>query len=151
MPCTVDPLRLVAWLDGDLRRDAARRMAAHVAACPACRDRVAALTLQTETLRAEIGSDVPAAVLARLGHVLPAADTGAAWPEVLTLAEVARYLRVALDDLDQVATDIPAFEVAGQIRVRRTELVKWIARREQDHAAQCLRAETTRSLGRRVG
>lgn len=150
MPCTLDPERLAAWLDGDLNGAAAARMAAHVEACPECRDRTARLTRQAAALRREIDREVPGDVLARLHDVLPAAGTAVNWPDVLALEDVARYLRVALDDLDRVAADLPAFELAGQIRVRRTELERWIARREQDYAAQRLREDLTRRLGRQV-
>jgi anti-sigma factor RsiW len=150
MACTVDPLRLVAWLDGDLRRAPAARLAAHAGACPKCRQRVADLRRQADALRTELRRDVPQDVLARLRHLLPPADTGETWTEVLTLDEVARYLRVALDDLDMVAADLPAFEVAGQVRVRHTELLRWIARREQDYAVQRLRENAVRHIGRRV-
>jgi len=144
MPCTLDPERLVAWLDGDLRGAAAARIAAHVAACPQCRDRAAGLTRQAEALRHEIDCEVPGDVLARLHEALPAAGAAGGCPEVLTLEDVARYLRVGLDDLDRVAADLPAFEIAGQVRVRRTELERWIARREQDYAAQRLRETLAR-------
>lgn len=151
MPCSLDPLRLVAWLDGDLSPAAGRRLEAHLAACPKCSALVGVLQRQEEALRAEIGRAVPTAVLARLRHSLPPAEATSAWPDVMTLDEVARYLRIALDDLDRFASDLPAFEVAGQVRVRRTELVKWISRREQDHAVQRLHTEATLGLGRRVG
>ena len=151
MTCTVDPERLVAWLDGDLHRAAAARLAVHVETCPTCSDQMARLAHQAHVLRSELDREVPAAVLARLRSVLPAADPTAPGPDLMTLDEVARYLRITLDDLDQIASDLPAFEVAGQIRVRRAELRQWIARREQEYAAQRLLEETTRGLRRQAG
>lgn len=150
MSCTLDPQRLVAWLDGDLDEADAARVAAHAETCPLCRDRATRLTRQAAALRREIDREVPGDVLARRHDVLPAAGTAVNRPDVLTLEDVARYLRLALDDLDRVAADLPAFELAGQIRVRRTELERWIARREQDYAAQRLREDLTRRLGRQV-
>jgi hypothetical protein len=129
----------VAWLDGDLRRAAADRLAAHAEGCPDCHQRLADLRRQAEALRADLQRDLPADVLVRARQVMPSMGAAEARPEVMTLDEVARYLQVGLDELDPIAADLPAFEVAGQIRVRHAELLRWIARREQDYAAQRLR------------
>ena len=61
-------------------------------------------------------------------------------PEIMTLDEVAEFLRVSVDDLEEVATDLPAFEIGGQVRVRRSKLVQWVEARARTYARQ--RAET---------
>jgi excisionase family DNA binding protein len=50
--------------------------------------------------------------------------------EVLTLEEVATYLRVSRKTTYRMARsgDLPAFKAANHWRVRRAELVGWIAR-----------------------
>lgn len=55
-------------------------------------------------------------------------------PEIMTLAEVAKFLRLPEPDLAEVADSLPAFELAGQILVRKSRLLEWIAHREQQHA-----------------
>jgi len=65
-------------------------------------------------------------------------------PEVLTLEEVADYLRIDGSDLPEVLDELPAFELAGRLRVRRARLIEWIEHRERSwtHGA------TARTVGR---
>ena len=52
----------------------------------------------------------------------------------MTLNEAAGFLRISVDDLEDVVTDLPAFEVGGKIRVRRAALLEWIEQRERAYA-----------------
>lgn len=54
--------------------------------------------------------------------------------EVLTLGEVGALLRLTDVELAEIADSLPAFELAGQILVRKSRLMEWIARREQQYA-----------------
>lgn len=56
---------------------------------------------------------------------------GTAMPEVLTMEEVARILRVEMDDLALILDELPAFEFAGRLRVRTVRLMQWIEHRER--------------------
>ena len=38
------------------------------------------------------------------------------------------------DELDEIAEELPAFELAGRLRVRRQRLMEWIEHREQSYA-----------------
>ncbi len=51
--------------------------------------------------------------------------------EVLTLAEVAGYLRLSTKTVSRMARsgELPAFKAANHWRVRRAELEGWIRRR----------------------
>jgi anti-sigma factor RsiW len=151
MSCTVEPVVLLAYLDGELADDERPRLEAHLQHCAECAGRLAQLRRSGQALQEEAHADLPDAVRRRLGRTLGGAAAPDAWPEVMALEEVARYLGITLDELDRLAADLPAFEVAGRIRVRRSELGKWIARREQDYAAQRLRTETTRGLAHSAG
>jgi len=55
-------------------------------------------------------------------------------PEIMTLDEAAAFLRISPDELGEIAEELPAFELAGRIRVRRSRLIEWVARREADYA-----------------
>lgn len=51
---------------------------------------------------------------------------------LLTLAEAAQLLHVSTRTLQRMirGTDLPAFKVGGQWRVRESQLTEWIERRE---------------------
>lgn len=84
-------------------------------------------------------------MLADLGHTDPPveatlavhrrlhAELGPApTPEIMTLDDVATYLRLSTDDMAAVADHLPVFEVAGKPRVRRSRLDEWIRQQEYD-------------------
>jgi len=65
---------------------------------------------------------------------LSAVTRGTGVPEILTLEEVAAFLRIEPEQLGEIVEELPAFELAGQIRVRRARLIEWVAQRERDHS-----------------
>jgi excisionase family DNA binding protein len=60
-----------------------------------------------------------------------------ALPEVLTLAEVARVLRLSRRKAGEMARNghLPAFRVGGLWRVRRSSLEAWLDELERAHSA----------------
>ena len=52
----------------------------------------------------------------------------------MTLDEVGEFLRIGPETLSEIAEELPAFELGGQVRVRRERLLEWVRRREQDYA-----------------
>ena len=59
----------------------------------------------------------------------------------MTLDEVAEFLRVSLEELGEVVGELPAFELAGRVRVRRTKLIEWIEKRERAYARGRIESE----------
>ena len=102
----------------------------HVVDCAECRERFGALRALEAALGALPGFEPPAAAVLETRRAVNAAVRGAAEPEVLTLPEVAGILRVDMAQLRYVMDDLPVFELAGQIRVRRSKLIEWIEERE---------------------
>jgi len=106
----------------------------HLGDCERCRRRLDRLRQADGLLGALRPPRAPAeAVLAArkaLAEVLhrPRAQ------EIMTLEEVSDFLRLAPGQLAEVVEELPAFELAGQVRVRRARLVEWIERREQDYS-----------------
>jgi hypothetical protein len=80
---------------------------------------------------------MPAGELLAVRRALSAEVRGAGAPEVMTLPEVAEFLRIDEADLAEILDELPAFELAGRLRVRRARLVEWIEHRERTwrHAA----------------
>ena len=133
MTCKVTYEELSAYSAGDL--DAARRaeIDRHAAACRRCRDRLAALAEADAALRALPPHRPPAAAVLATWRAL-AARAGP--PEIMKLDEVAEFLRITPAQLDEIAEALPAFELAGQVRVRRARLMEWVQRRERAYARQ---------------
>lgn len=71
------------------------------------------------------------------GH--PPAATGlAAFGEILTLEEVAGYLRLTVEQARRLLGDLPYLSVGGVVRIRRRAFEAWLDRLEEDsrHAAR---------------
>jgi hypothetical protein len=64
----------------------------------------------------------------------------------MTLDEVAEFLRISLDELEEVVTELPAFEVAGQLRVRRARLLEWVEARERAYRRSSAQSEVARAF-----
>jgi hypothetical protein len=56
-------------------------------------------------------------------------------PEIMTLEDVAAFLQLSEEELGEIVEFLPAFELAGQIRVRRSQLIAWIEERERQYRA----------------
>ena len=76
----------------------------------------------------------PAAAVLAARRAIAAEIRQADLAEVMTLEEVAAFLRIDPDDLGEILAELPAFELAGRVRVRRERLIEWIRRRERDYA-----------------
>lgn len=51
--------------------------------------------------------------------------------DILTLGTVAELLGLTSAQMDDVAGELPAFELAGTVRIRRSRLMAWITERER--------------------
>ena len=59
-------------------------------------------------------------------------------PEIMTPAQVCDFLQLTPDKFDEVVERLPGFEIAGELRFRRTRIVEWIERREADRDREVL-------------
>jgi hypothetical protein len=62
--------------------------------------------------------------------LLPDADSSDA-PEIMTPQDLASFLRLSPDDLEEVIALIPGFEIAGRVRFRKERVLEWIEAREK--------------------
>ncbi len=56
--------------------------------------------------------------------------------EIMTPAELAAWLKIPSEALDECIEQMPCFELAGQIRFRRSRVEQWLAEREQAFATE---------------
>lgn len=146
MKCPVTHEELAMWLSGDCDPERAIEMASHVNSCRECVGRVTVLRKVDERLRALVTVE-PSSSCSR--RVLEAAweETRRSRPqEIMTLEEVAAFLRIPLDDLEEVVEELPTFEIAGHVRVRRAKLTEWIERRERQRRKSITESELAQAL-----
>ena len=142
-----DMVGLAAFAAGDMDAGRAGEIEAHVGSCENCRKKLAALADVDASVTALVEAEPPASVVLRVRRRLSEELRGRDEPEIMTLKEVAEYLRISLDDLGEVLDEIPAFELAGQIRIRRAKLVEWVERREQEFLRSRIASEVAALVG----
>jgi hypothetical protein len=135
MACEITYEELSAFTLGDLSTGKQDDLREHIAACASCRERVAALADVDAALEAMPAARPSCTALLATRRALAGVTRGGA-PEVMTLEEVADFLRIGMDDLDEIVEELPAFELGGQIRCRRESLLAWIERREREFSRQ---------------
>jgi hypothetical protein len=148
MPCDVTYHDLAQYEAGELDSERATEMEAHLGQCEECRCRLTNLKEIDAALEAVPQLEPPASVVLATRRLLSREVRGVR-PEVMTLDEVAAFLRVGIDDLAEVAEDLPAFEIAGMIRVRRDKLVEWIEQRERTYRRSGIESEVARVVSGR--
>jgi hypothetical protein len=142
MPCDITYEDLAAFAAGD-----SADLAEHVGVCDACRRRLDTLRSADETLLRLPRPEPSASALLRLRRELAReVRPDGAVPEVMTLDEVAEYLRVPADELGDLLADLPAFELAGRVRVRRARLLEWVEAREGDYMRNNIASRVARTM-----
>lgn len=151
MACEVTEVELAELAAGDLPHGRAGAVERHLAQCPDCRRRLEALRRADAWLRMLPRHEPPARTVVNVRRALIEEIRGADGPEIMTLDEVAAFLRLAPEDLDEIAEDLPAFELAGQVRVRRARLLEWIEQRERRYSISNAERNVTRITTGRSG
>ncbi|MGD2174366.1 MAG: zf-HC2 domain-containing protein [Candidatus Brocadiaceae bacterium] len=146
MSCEITYEQLARFTAGDLEPNEAAEVRDHVEGCAECRRRVESLRRIDRGLNSLRRIEPSASVLMAARRLLSAETRGRSGPEIMTLQEVAEFLRVPEDALEPVADELPAFEIGGHIRVRRTRLVEWIETREHAYARARAESEVARAL-----
>jgi anti-sigma factor RsiW len=151
MSCDVIYEDLAAFASGDLDDRRRRQLEQHISRCGRCRQRLEALS-KTDALLQKLTPVQPgrSAVLAAR-RAVSEQTRGARAPEIMTLAEVADFLRVTSEELGEVVEQLPAFELGGQIRVRRAKLAEWIQQRERDYTREAVASWATRTGSSEIG
>jgi len=139
MKCEVTYEELSALAAGDLAAERTGQLEQHLPTCAECRRRLDAIGALDARLRSLRRLEPSAAVTLRARRLFSRELRAA--PEVMTLGEVAEFLRVSLDDLGEIVAELPAFELAGRVRVRRTKLIEWIEKRERAYARSNMESE----------
>lgn len=146
MSCTVTAEEIARLAAQDLDEARAQEVQAHAASCPECCERLAALRRLDVALGALPRLEPPASAILKARRALAAELRAPAAPEILTLEESAAFLRISLDELEEIVLDLPAFELAGQLRIRRARLIEWVEARERAFTRNRAQSEIARIL-----
>ena len=131
MSCEVRYEELATYAAGDLASEANRCIADHVRTCAVCSDRLQAIC-RTDAILAAIRPVRPTArTILETRRILAEVIHPQEPSEIMTLEVAATFLRIGLDELEDIIDELPAFELAGQVRIRRSRLLEWIAQRER--------------------
>ena len=133
MSCELTYEQLAAYAAGDLDDAERDSMARHVDGCDDCRRRLAAIERADGALAALPRREPTASAILAVRRAVSNVTRGGGEPEIMTLDEVADFLRISPKELGQIAEELPAFELAGRVRVRRSRLVEWVQKRERDY------------------
>jgi hypothetical protein len=144
--CDVTYEELARLAARELDADRAAELGQHAQACEACRRRLAALEAVDSALDRLPRLEPSAAAVLGVRRTLSREVRGGDEPELMTLDEVAGFLRISLDELEEIVLDLPAFELAGQLRVRRAKLAEWIEARERAYSRSRAQSEVARIL-----
>lgn len=131
MSCEITYEQLAAYSQADLSPDRHQAIERHLASCATCRQRLANLRTLDAALPSLPAETPPAETILAARRFLSAEIRPPRESEILTLEEVADFLRIDPRDLGPYVEDLPAFELGGQIRVRRSRLLEWIEQRER--------------------
>ena len=149
MECEISYEELARFAAGGLGAERAGRIDEHLESCGACRQRLLALKRVDAGLRALPRLEPRAAAVLEARRLLSVEVRGRQAPDVMTLDEVAEFLRLPLEALDELVTELPAFEVAGFVRVRRERLTEWLCERERSYLRARAESEVARMLAGR--
>lgn len=144
MTCEMTYEELAALTAGDVAGPRRQVLEQHAPTCATCRQRLARLR-EVDAALGNLRPDRPSAGTILATRRLLAEETRPqSEPEVLTLEEVAAFLRIPVEELRPFVMELPAFELGGQVRVRRARLLEWLEQREREFT----RSSTASTLAR---
>lgn len=146
MDCDVTYRKLARYAASELESDRTRAIEEHLAVCESCRRRLRAVQRTDAALLALPRLEPSPQGLLNTRRALSQHVRGSGTRAVMTLDEVADYLRISLDELEEIVLELPVFELAGQLRVRRAKLDQWLEARERAFARAGAESEVARIL-----
>jgi len=135
---------LAQFAAGDMDAAEISDAEAHILQCPECRRRLEAVRTADAALcllkRAEPSAKALLATRRLISEEIRVPQPS----EIMTLDDVAEFLRIGPAEMEEIAEEFPAFELAGEIRIRRAKLLDWIEHRERQYLRQTIESRTAR-------
>lgn len=134
MNCGCEVEVLCRFLADELDAAGRQSVQTHLEQCVDCARMLEALRATDRCLK-QIGRVEPdAATLLDVRRAMARERQHRNGDSLMTMDEVANFLHLDPDELERVASRIPAFEFAGNVLVRRSQLMEWIRQRERAYA-----------------
>jgi hypothetical protein len=124
---------LSAFEAGELPEPREKQVRQHAKDCAECSRLLRAMRAATRTVAAIEDPPPPQRITLQVMSTpalrLDAESSDA--PEIMTPKDLASFLRLSPDDLEEVIALIPGFEIAGRLRFRKERVLEWIEAREK--------------------
>lgn len=146
MTCEYTHEDLAAYAAGEGDAQARAGIQRHLAACQACRELAAAIKRADDALRIAPAFAPPPEAVERTRATVAREIARSVPPEIMTIDEAGQMLRLSPRELEEIAPELPAFELAGQIRIRRGRLMEWIEEREKRYRSAGIQSQVARLL-----
>ena len=117
----------------ELPEPQAQQVQQHANGCAECGRLLRAMRAAMQTVEALEDPPPPQRLTLQVMNapaLRPCADSSDA-PEIMTPKDLASFLRLSPDDLEEVIALIPGFEIAGRVRFRKERVLEWIEAREK--------------------
>jgi len=134
MNCEEMLQRLSEFLDGELPPAQEKEVRAHLDGCPRCRHEQGVLErITTESCGLPLYAPGDATILSisRAIHEADRTPPRTEFGPVLTLDDLCEYLRTDRTTIGRHLSEIPCFELGGQLLFRRKSIEEWIEQKEK--------------------
>jgi len=140
MDCVTCSSLLSAFHAGDLAEVDSRGVAAHLENCDDCAGNLATFGALDELVRGLPRYSPSTRALLRVKSAsafpVPPAPARMEFGTVLDMDELAEFLRVGRETLEEYLDQIPCFELGGKLLFRRKSVEAWIESREHSYGFQ---------------
>jgi hypothetical protein len=150
MDCKECSSLLSEFQTNELDKTKSREVEEHLSACIECAKEFESYNRLDELVkglpRYIPSEDAVLSLKSFIAHAGPASRGRTEFGAVMDSEELAEFLRVSMDILEQYIEEIPCFELGGKLLFRKESIEQWIAERERDFGFQKLESEVNRIL-----
>lgn len=136
---------LSEYQEGELESEVFVPVRTHLESCEACSRELDVFRkiglLTSELPRYEPSIRAVMKVKSSTGYAGPGTQKRTEFGPVMDSDELAEFLRVTRDTIEEYIGQVPSFELGGKLLFRRKSIEEWIERREKDFEFQLLESE----------
>ncbi len=122
------PEQLIQFADGELDAAQSAAVREHLGECAECARAWRSIAAADQAIGKWFAGPAPGVIRTverslteELHRRVPAMEA-----EIMTVEEVADYLKIAPEEVAELLPELPLFELAGKLRIRRGRLLQWI-------------------------
>ncbi|MFC1582154.1 zf-HC2 domain-containing protein [Planctomycetota bacterium] len=150
MKCRECREQLSEYQAGDLREDISRAIEEHLGECPECAAELAAFD-KLDNLVDKLAQLEPAAetilnIKNQTVFKMPEVTRKTEFGPVMDMAELADFMRVSIEAVEESIDELPCFEFGGKILFRRKSIEEWLEHKERDHGFSKLESDVNSIL-----